>query len=157
MKNTLEFRDVSKSFPGVQALDSINFSIGHGEVHGLIGANGAGKSTLMKVLGGIYPASSGEVIVNGQVVNFRSPREAIQNGIAIIHQELQLVPEQTVAENIFLGRFPSKHGKIDWKKMNLLAAQKLKELGLTFATTDKVIRLSMGQQQMVEIAKASDS
>lgn len=154
MKNTLEFRDVSKSFPGVQALDSINFSIGHGEVHGLIGANGAGKSTLMKVLGGIYPASSGEVIVNGQVVNFRSPREAIQNGIAIIHQELQLVPEQTVAENIFLGRFPSKHGKIDWKKMNLLAAQKLKELGLTFAPTDKVIRLSMGQQQMVEIAKA---
>ncbi len=154
MKNTLEFRDVSKSFPGVQALESINFSIGHGEVHGLIGANGAGKSTLMKVLGGIYPASSGEVIVNGQAVNFRSPREAIQNGIAIIHQELQLVPEQTVAENIFLGRLPSKNGKIDWNKMNQLAAQQLKELGLTFAPTDKIINLSMGQQQMVEIAKA---
>ncbi|MFC1237517.1 sugar ABC transporter ATP-binding protein [Vibrio sp. F74] len=154
MKNQLEFRDVTKNFPGVKALDSISFAIGHGEIHGLIGANGAGKSTLMKVLGGIHPASSGQVVVNGKPVHFRSPSEAIKNGIAIIHQELQLVPEQTVAENIFLGRLPTNKGKIDWKKMNQLADVQLKKLGLSFLPTDKVSKLSMGQQQMVEIAKA---
>ncbi|WP_432459456.1 MULTISPECIES: ATP-binding cassette domain-containing protein [unclassified Agarivorans] len=154
MNNKLEFCDVSKNFPGVKALDAISFSIGHGEVHGLIGANGAGKSTLMKVLGGIYPASSGHVAINDQSVNFRSPSEAIKGGIAIIHQELQLVPELSVAENIFLGRFPSHRGKIDWKKMNQQADIQLQSLGLSFSSKDKVSGLSMGQQQMVEIAKA---
>ncbi|ENM5896928.1 sugar ABC transporter ATP-binding protein [Vibrio mimicus] len=154
MKNELEFRNICKSFLGVKALDNISFSIGYGEVHGLIGANGAGKSTLMKVLGGIHSSSKGQVIINGQPVKFRSPSEAINRGIAIIHQELQLVPDQTVAENIFLGRFPVKRGIIDWNTMNLRAQEQLNKLGLTFAPTDKVSTLSMGQQQMVEISKA---
>ncbi|MDA0110069.1 ATP-binding cassette domain-containing protein [Vibrio sp. La 4.2.2] len=154
MKNELEFRGVSKNFPGVKALSKVSFRIGHGEVHGLIGANGAGKSTLMKVLGGIHKASEGEVHINGASVNFQSPIEAINGGIAIIHQELQLVPEQTVAENIFLGRFPTKGGVIDWPTMNQQAQLQLDKLGLTFAPSDKVNTLSMGQQQMVEIAKA---
>ncbi len=154
MKNELEFRGVSKNFPGVKALSKVSFRIGHGEIHGLIGANGAGKSTLMKVLGGIHKASEGEVIINGVAVNFQSPIEAINGGIAIIHQELQLVPEQSVAENIFLGRFPTKGGVIDWPAMNHQAQLQLDKLGLTFAPTDKVNTLSMGQQQMVEIAKA---
>ncbi|WP_394153635.1 L-arabinose ABC transporter ATP-binding protein AraG [Vibrio maritimus] len=154
MKNKLEFRGISKNFPGVKALKNVSFTIGHGEIHGLIGANGAGKSTLMKVLGGIHSSTEGEVLVNGEYQNFMSPSDAIKSGIAIIHQELQLVPEQSVAENIFLGRFPTKNGVIDWHAMNQRAQEQLNELGLTFSPREKVSQLSMGQQQMVEIAKA---
>ena len=113
----LEMIDISKTFPGVRALDGVNLTLHAGEVHGLMGENGAGKSTLMKILLGVYQRSGGTIRLRGKEVSYNNPREAIADGICMIHQELNLIPEMTVAENIFLGREPLKNGLVDYKKM----------------------------------------
>src|SRR5690554_4857256 len=105
-KYILELRNISKAFPGVQALDGVNLSLRPGTVHALMGENGAGKSTLMKCLFGIYTKDTGEVIFNNESVDFSNPKEAITGGVAMIHQELQPIPKMTIAENIYLGNYP---------------------------------------------------
>ena len=154
----LKMEHIIKEFPGVRALDDVNFEARAGEVLALMGENGAGKSTLMKVLGGVwpYPTYEGELFIKGERARFKSPREAMDAGIAIIHQELNLIPELSVAENIFLDRQPlNAFGAVDWRRMNTDAAALLDELGLTdVRPTDSVKHIAVGKQQMVEIAKA---
>jgi ABC-type sugar transport system ATPase subunit len=154
----LRMEHIVKEFPGVRALDDVHFEARAGEVLALMGENGAGKSTLMKVLGGVwpYPSYQGDIFINGEKRQFRNAREAIDAGIAIIHQELNLIPELSVAENMFLDRQPiNQLGAIDWRSMNADAAALLAELGLTdVSPTDQVKHIAVGKQQMVEIAKA---
>ncbi len=154
----LKMEHIVKEFPGVRALDDVNFEARGGEVLALMGENGAGKSTLMKVLGGVwpYPTYQGDIFIAGERRRFYNPREAMDAGIAIIHQELNLIPELSVAENIFLDRQPtSRFGAIDWHRLNDDAAVLLAELGLTdVKPTDQVKHIAVGKQQMVEIAKA---
>ena len=151
----LAMRNISKSFPGVKALDNLNFDLRSGEVHGILGENGAGKSTLIKVLGGIYHPEQGEILINGQKVTIQSVMAAKAQGISIIHQELMLVPHMTVAENIYLTREPKTHsGRIDKAKMNADAQSILDGLGTQIRADTLVGRLSIAQQQQVEIAKA---
>ena len=155
MEDTLEFRGVSKYFPGVKAIDDISFEVYGGEVHALIGENGAGKSTLMKVMGGIHTPTKGSFYINKEEKKFINPFSAINNGIAIIHQELQLIENMSVAENIFLGRFKTKFNNIiDWKLMNDEAKKVLTYLEQDIEPTTKISELSIGQKQMVEIAKS---
>jgi ribose transport system ATP-binding protein len=150
----LEMKGISKSFPGVNALQDINLIVKKGEVHGLLGANGAGKSTLMKVLSGVIQPDVGEILFQGEKVSFSSPLAAQQRGIAIIHQELSLVPSLSIAENIFLGRLYGKSYNIDWKQVNKKAEILLRQIG-TVLNPDTIVRnLSVAQMQMVEIAKA---
>src|ERR1700752_1516409 len=128
----LKMEHIVKEFPGVRALDDVNFEARSGEVLALMGENGAGKSTLMKVLGGVwpYPTYQGDIFIQGQRRQFRNPREAMDAGIAIIHQELNLLPELSVAENIFLDRQPTnRFGAIDWQQLNDDADALLAELG----------------------------
>ena len=151
----LAMRNISKSFPGVKALDNLNFDLRSGEVHGILGENGAGKSTLIKVLGGIYHPEQGEILINGQKVSIQSVMAAKAQGISIIHQELMLVPHMTVAENIYLTREPKTHsGRIDKAQMNADAQTILDGLGTQIRADTLVGRLSIAQQQQVEIAKA---
>jgi D-xylose transport system ATP-binding protein len=154
----LKMEHIVKEFPGVKALDDVNFEARAGEVLALMGENGAGKSTLMKVLGGVwpYPTYQGEIFIKGERARFKSPREAMDAGIAIIHQELNLIPELTVAENIFLDRQPTNAlGAINWRRMNADATALLGELGLSdVRPTDQVKHIAVGKQQLVEIAKA---
>jgi D-xylose transport system ATP-binding protein len=154
----LKMEHIVKEFAGVRALDDVAFEARAGEVLALMGENGAGKSTLMKVLGGIwpYPTYQGDIFIKGEKRQFRSTREAMDAGIAIIHQELNLIPELTVAENIFLERQPiNSFGAIDWRRMNAEAAVLLGELGISeIKPTDRVKHIAVGKQQMVEIAKA---
>jgi ABC-type sugar transport system ATPase subunit len=154
----LKMEHIVKEFPGVRALDDVNFEARAGEVLALMGENGAGKSTLMKVLGGVwpYPTYQGDIFIAGERRRFHSPREAMDAGIAIIHQELNLIPELSVAENIFLDRQPTnRFGAIDWRRLNDDAGVLLAELGLTdVKPTDQVKHIAVGKQQMVEIAKA---
>src|SRR6201996_3975513 len=154
----LKMEHIVKEFAGVRALDDVSFEARAGEVLALMGENGAGKSTLMKVLGGVwpYPTYQGDIVIHGEKRQFGSTREAMDAGIAIIHQELNLIPELTVAENIFLDRQPvNRFGAIDWRQMNVEAARLLAELGLTdVSPTDQVKHIAVGKQQMVEIAKA---
>ncbi len=149
----LEMKGIVKEFPGVKALKNVDFSLREGEIHALLGENGAGKSTLMKVLSGVYAKDAGEIILAGQSVEFSGPREAQQLGIGIIHQELNMVPELTVMENIFLGREPHRMGFIDKKSMKLDAAEILHRLGSDIKPDTLISELSIGAQQMVEIAK----
>jgi rhamnose transport system ATP-binding protein len=151
----LRTQAISKSFPGVQALDSVDFDCRRGEVHALIGENGAGKSTLMKILGGIYHPDAGELnYKDGRVETF-SPHHAQGIGIALIHQELSLLPYLSVAENIFLGREPRRRfGLVDYRAMEAQAAQLLKQLGSAINPRLPVYRLPPAQRQLVEIAKA---
>ncbi|WP_410513583.1 sugar ABC transporter ATP-binding protein [Paenibacillus sp. BR2-3] len=154
--NLLEMKGISKSFPGVKVLDQVEFTLQGGEIHALMGENGAGKSTLMKILGGIYTKDSGSISVNESAVDIISPSMAHSLGIVIIHQELNLVPHLTVMENIFLGR-EFTYGKsklINWRVMRRQAQQFLNQLGLNIDPGMMVNELSVGQQQMVEIAKA---
>ncbi|MDW6020563.1 sugar ABC transporter ATP-binding protein [Mesorhizobium sp. BAC0120] len=148
--------DVSKSFPGVRALSSVRFELLAGEVHALVGENGAGKSTLMKILAGIYSRDSGEILYNGEPVNFTSPRDAQMMGIGIIHQELQLMNHLTVAENIFIGREPRRRARIflDDDKLNRQAREILVRMNLALDPRATVGGLTVAKQQMVEIAKA---
>lgn len=152
----LEMQNITKSFPGVKALDGVSFDLHAGEFHALVGENGAGKSTLMKVLSGVYPFPDygGEILVNGKVCHFKNVREAENAGIAIIFQELSLVKEMTVGENIFLGREPRTLGIIHWDELYHKARQLLNDLHLPLNPKTAVGQLGIGQQQMVEIAKA---
>ncbi|NUN96716.1 MAG: sugar ABC transporter ATP-binding protein [Candidatus Omnitrophica bacterium] len=152
----LEMRDISKDFDGVHALSHVNFSVAEGEIHALVGENGAGKSTLMKILSGVYPHGTygGGIHYRGQEARFADTRAAQDSGIAIIHQELNLVSGMTVAENIFLGREPNRFGWVDWRRMRAEARALLDRVGLDFPPETPVSSLSVGQCQMTEIAKA---
>ena len=152
----LEMRGISKSFPGVKALNNVNFSVETGEIHCLVGENGAGKSTLMKVLSGIhkYGSYEGDILLNGEIMKFHSIRESENAGIAIINQELALIPELTVAENIFFGHEIMKGRLIDWNETMVQAAKYLKMVRLNVNPAMPVRELFVGSQQLVEIAKA---
>jgi ribose transport system ATP-binding protein len=151
----LEARGISKSFPGVRALDNVQLTVRRGRLHALLGENGAGKSTLMNILAGVFPPDSGEIRLAGQLMTFRNPREAQQAGISIIFQELNQVPELSVAENIFLGREPlTCLGLVDYTRMNREADALLQQLELDVDPRTPVARLRLGAQQVVEIAKA---
>ncbi|MCX6367783.1 MAG: ATP-binding cassette domain-containing protein, partial [Armatimonadetes bacterium] len=150
----LEFQNLSKAFPGVQALSDVSFAVTGGSVHALCGENGAGKSTLLKILSGMYKPDTGQLVLEGQPLRFGSPFDAIKAGIAVIYQELHLVPEMTVAENVFLGHLPSRTGWVDKRNLVMQTASKLEELGIALDPNAKVGELSLAQRQMVEIAKA---
>lgn len=156
MNSLLEMRNIVKEFPGVRALDGVTFDLRAGEFHSLVGENGAGKSTLMKVLSGVYATGSytGEIVIEGATKHFRSVRDSETAGVAIIFQELSLVKELTVGENIFLGREPARFGVINWSELYRRAAKLLQELRLPLDPRTKVGNLGIGQQQLVEIAKA---
>ena len=151
----LEMRGVSKSFPGVQALDDVSLRLRKGTVHALMGENGAGKSTLMKCLFGIYSLDAGEVIYEGRQVRISSPLDALRRGISMVNQELQPIPERSIAENIFCGRYPTVlPGIIDHARMNAETAGVLEKVGLDFNPVSKLSSLSVSQIQLVEIARA---
>jgi D-xylose transport system ATP-binding protein len=152
----LEMRNIIKEFPGVRALDGVSFTLEAGEFHALVGENGAGKSTLMKVLSGVYPYGSyeGDILIDDSVKHFGSVRDAENAGIAIIFQELSLVKELTVGENIFLGQAPSRFGVVDWSDLFHRAGKLLRDLHLSIDPRTLVGDLGIGQQQLVEIAKA---
>jgi D-xylose transport system ATP-binding protein len=152
----LEMRDITKTFPGVRALDGVTFDLHEGEIHALVGENGAGKSTLMKVLSGVYPYGSygGEIRVQGQVQQFSNVRQAESAGIAVVFQELSLVKDLTVGENIFLGREPNRFGFVRWDELYGQAQKLLNDLHLMIEPRTPVANLGIGQQQLVEIAKA---
>jgi ribose transport system ATP-binding protein len=151
----LEAKKVSKDFAGVYALKNIDLRIYPGEVTAIIGENGAGKSTLMKIVSGVYPEFEGEVLLNGQPVSFKNPKEAAEKGVAIIHQELNLIPYLSVTENLFLGNeLTNKLGLLDYPKMHKKAKELLSRLHLNISPSKPVYQLRVGQQQLVEIAKA---
>ena len=154
----LEMRGVSKSFPGVKALDGINLKVRPGTVHALMGENGAGKSTLMKCLFGIYHMDEGEVYLDGDHVEIHNPDEALQKGLAMVHQELQPIPERTVAENMYAGRYPTKNfgplKVVDHKKMFEETAKWLDDVKMPYNPKAKLGTMSIAQMQSVEIAKA---
>ena len=154
--NNLEMRNITKVFPGVKALDNVNFKVEAGEIHALVGENGAGKSTLMNVLSGIYPHGtySGEIIYEGNVCTFRDIRDSEKVGIVIIHQELALQPYLSIGENMFLGNERQKHGFINWSRTHLEARELLKRVRLNESSQTLVKDISVGKQQLVEIAKA---
>jgi len=152
----LEMRNISKGFPGVQALKDVSLAVHGGEVHMLVGQNGAGKSTLMKVLCGAYRPDQGEFLLNGSPVHIHSTRDAQRLGVAVIFQEFSLVPFLDIAQNIFLGReFPGRlPGTVDRNRMHVEARRILRQLGMDLDTRTRVHQLGVAQQQMVEIAKA---
>jgi ABC-type sugar transport system ATPase subunit len=151
----LAARGIGKSFPGVRALDDVHITVRSGRLNAVLGENGAGKSTLMNILAGVFPPDQGELRIAGKPVSFRSPREAQLAGVAMILQELNLLPELSVAENIFLGREPrSPLGLIDYRKLHRDAAALLAQLDLDVPPQTRLGRLSIGAQQVVEIAKA---
>src|SRR4030066_980049 len=153
---TMEVQHISKRFPGVVALDDVSLQFFPGETHAIVGENGAGKSTLMKIMSGAYTPDSGSIYLGGEKVSFSHPREAQLKGVSIIYQEFNLLPERTVAHNIFLGREPSNLGALDTRKMNRQAIEVLSELGVEkmISPTAPVSSLSVAEQQLVEIAKA---
>ncbi|MBQ4773401.1 ribose ABC transporter ATP-binding protein RbsA [Pectobacterium versatile] len=154
MQPLLQLQGITKSFPGVKALSGAALNVYPGKVMALVGENGAGKSTMMKVLTGIYRKDAGSIHFLGQEVDFSGPKASQEAGIGIIHQELNLIPQLTIAENIFLGReFTNRFGRIDWNKMYAEADKLLKRLNLRYDSRRMVGDLSIGDQQMVEIAK----
>ncbi|MCL2893861.1 ribose ABC transporter ATP-binding protein RbsA [Brenneria tiliae] len=154
MQPLLQLQGINKAFPGVKALSGAALNVYPGKVMALVGENGAGKSTMMKVLTGIYNKDAGSVRFLGKEVDFSGPKASQEAGIGIIHQELNLIPQLTIAENIFLGReFTNRFGRIDWKKMYQEADKLLKRLNLRYDSRRAVAELSIGDQQMVEIAK----
>jgi len=150
----LEVNHISKRFGATKALTDVHFSVRAGEIHALTGENGAGKSTLMKIISGNYQPDSGEIKVRGQAVAFANPSQALAAGIAIIHQELNTIPAMTVAENLALGREPTRGGILDRKSMVVAAREKLALVGADIDPTMPIGRLSVGMQQMIEIARA---
>lgn len=154
MEKYIEFEHVGKTFPGQKALDDVSFSIRKGEIHAIIGENGAGKSTLLNILHGVFPATTGEIRIDGKAVKFAEIADAIDAGIAKVHQEIVSIPDMTVAENLFMGKEPGKYGIIDKKKMNQDTETLLKRLNCNIQPTDRMGDLSTGQKQMVSIAKA---
>lgn len=153
MEPTLQAVNISKIFPGVRALTDISLDFYPGEVHALIGENGAGKSTLIKILSGVYTPSEGHVVLDGNKIEFRSPHDAILKGIAVIHQELSIASDLTVAENIFLGMEPQNGALLDRKNMNKTSQDILDFMKVTIKATDLARDLTAAQQQMVEIAR----
>lgn len=156
MEHILEMRNITKLFPGVKALDNVNFKVVSGEIHALVGENGAGKSTLMNVLSGIYPHGtySGQILFQNKECIFKNIKDSENLGIAIIHQELALEPYMSVGENIYLCNERSKLGFIDWNKTHKMAVDLLKKVGLKENTHSLIKDISVGKQQLVEIAKA---
>ncbi|WP_219838198.1 multiple monosaccharide ABC transporter ATP-binding protein [Paenibacillus sp. R14(2021)] len=152
----LEMRGITKTFPGVKALENVNFKVREGEIHALMGENGAGKSTLMKVLSGVYPHGSyeGDILFKGKACEFKNIRNSEQLGIVIIHQELALIPQLSVAENIFLGNEQASGGIIDWNQTILRTRELLDMVGLTESPNTQAGTMGVGKQQLVEIAKA---
>ena len=150
----LSLENISKSFPGVQALDDVSIKIKRGSIHALLGENGAGKSTLIKIISGVYKADKGTMKINGELVDISNPREAQNYGIAVVHQELSLAEPLSVAENIFLGKLFKKGILTDWKRVHSEAKKLLGSLGTDYDTTSVVRNLSISQQQVVEICKA---
>jgi len=149
-------RNISKSFPGVKALDNVNLNVYAAEIHAIVGENGAGKSTLMKILSGVYPHGQyeGEIYLEGQPQHFEGIRDSEERGIIIIHQELALVPMLSIAENIFLGNEPAQMGIIDWHTAHVRTQELLRRVGLKEPPSAIVGRLGVAKQQLVEIAKA---
>ncbi|MDQ4501288.1 sugar ABC transporter ATP-binding protein [Sinomonas sp. ASV322] len=150
----LSVRGISKSFPGVKALDNVSFDVRPGTVHALCGENGAGKSTLMKIINGIYHPDTGSVLVKGQEMKIRNPIEARAHGIAMIAQELNYVPEMTIAENFFVGRLPQKFGRVDWRYIRKEASRILREEGLSYSVNRRLGSLTVSEIQMLEILRA---
>src|SRR6478735_1228447 len=150
----VEMVDIAKSFPGVRALENAQFELRAGEVHGLVGENGAGKSTLMKILAGVYRRDAGVIRIRGQEQDITSPRAALDLGISIIHQELNLMGHLTVAQNVFIGREPRRGLLLDEKALNRKTTELFEDLHIRLDPRARVSRLAVAQQQMVEIAKA---
>ena len=150
----LELKGITKVFPGVKALDGVDFQLKAGEIHALMGENGAGKSTFIKVITGVHHAEEGEMYVDGARVDFKSPLDAQKLGIAAIYQHVTSYPHLTVSENVFMGHEIVKRGVLQWKEMHRIAGELLKELDADFQPTATMGSLSVAQQQMVEIAKA---
>ncbi|MEM5584576.1 multiple monosaccharide ABC transporter ATP-binding protein [Roseibium sp. AS2] len=152
----LSMQNISKTFPGVKALDRVSLDVQKGEIHAVVGENGAGKSTLMKVLSGVYPHGDydGEILFDGKPARFSGISDSEKQGIIIIHQELALVPQLSIAENIFLGNECARKGVIDWRETNRRTGELLAKVGLAEAPTTRVDSIGVGKQQLVEIAKA---
>ncbi|NLC66102.1 MAG: ATP-binding cassette domain-containing protein [Clostridium sp.] len=153
-KYLLELKNMNKSFPGVKALDNVSLKVRPGSVHALMGENGAGKSTLMKCLFGIYKEDSGEIFINGKKTQFLNPKMALENGVSMVHQELNQVLKRDVMDNIMLGRYPKKYGLIDQKAMYKFTKDVIADLGINIDPRTKMENLSVSERQMVEIAKA---
>lgn len=153
----LEVRNITREFPGVRALDNVSISFETGEIHALMGENGAGKSTLMKIITGIYKPDIGGVYIDGQQMMFRNYRDSIDHDISMVHQEIQVIPNATVAENIVLDKldsFVGKTGKIDWKRINEIAEKYLDIVELDVKATDIIGNMTAAQKQLIQIAKA---
>lgn len=157
MDNLLKMRGICKNFPGVKALDNVDFSLNKGEIHALMGENGAGKSTLIKVLTGVEEFERGQIILEDKksIIN-KSPKEAQENGISTVYQEVNLCPNISVAENLFLDREPRKFGLIDWQKMNRMSKELLDKLDIKIDVTKPTESYSIAIQQMIAIARAVD-
>lgn len=155
-KILLEMKNITKTFPGVKALDNVNLKVEEGEIHALVGENGAGKSTLMNVLSGVYPFGSytGDIIYNGEVCKFHDIKQSEEKGIVIIHQELALIPYMTIGENLFLGNERGKKAAINWDETYGMADKYIRQVGLTESSRTLIKDIGVGKQQLVEIAKA---
>ena len=152
--NILKMEGISKSFPGVRALDNVDFALRKGEIHALMGENGAGKSTLIKVITGVYEKDAGRIVLDGKPIHFKSPQEAQNSGIGTVYQEITLCPNLTVAENMFIGR--GQYAFVQWKQMNEKARQLLDSLGIPASPTQELTSCSLAVQQMIAIARAVD-
>ncbi len=153
----LEIRNISKEFPGVKALDNISVKFKEGTIHALMGENGAGKSTLMKVMTGIYIPETGDIFADGERVTFKNYQDSIDHNISMVHQEIQVIPQSSVAENIVLDKldkFANKWGHVDWKKINGIAKKYLDLVGLDVNPTDVIANMTAAQKQLIQIAKA---
>src|ERR1043165_1845842 len=150
----LELQGITKSFGGVEALRGVDFALFAGEIHGLVGENGAGKSTLMKIIAGVHSEFSGDFILDGNNTRFRSTRDAHAAGIAMVHQELSVAPDLTVAENVFLGSQPTNRlGLVQWRRMAREAGEQLKRFGIDVDPMSRLGDLPIGLQQLIEIAR----
>lgn len=152
----LDMKDISKTFPGVKALQHVDFKLRKGEIHALMGENGAGKSTLIKVLTGVHEFENGTITMAGSNIINKSPQDAQSHGISTVYQEVNLCPNLTVAENLFIGREPRKLGLIDWKTMNKKSTELLERLNIDAKATDNLEECSLAKQQMIAIARAVD-
>ena len=150
----VEMKNITKRFGGLIAVDNVSLQIKSGEIHALCGENGAGKSTLMNVLTGKFPPNEGEIYLKGEKKKIHNPKDARNEKITIVHQELELIPDLSIAENIFLGNQPKTPSGVDWKKMYSEAEEILKKFSLNLNVKTKIKYLTVGQQQLVEIAKA---
>ncbi|WP_048822878.1 ATP-binding cassette domain-containing protein, partial [Morganella morganii] len=150
----LEMTHINKSFPGVKALDNVNLRVRPHSVHALMGENGAGKSTLLKCLFGIYKKDSGSILFQGQEIDFKGSKEALEHGVSMVHQELNLVLQRSVMDNMWLGRYPAKGFFVDQNKMLKDTQAIFDELDIDIDPREKVRNLSVSQMQMIEIAKA---